>query len=969
MIASKKITAEKKNHSKDVRIDIDESLFSYDELFSHTKIGVYRNTSGPKGHFLQANTSIVRMFEAGSKKEFLRHNVSDLYQNPADRAVFVSKILKNGFVESEELALRTLKGRNITGAVTAVMKKDEYGNIYFDGIIEDISERKNAEQKIQRLANLYRALSECNQTIMRVKSREELFQKICKDMVSFGGMRMVWIGLIDPKTKMIKEVASAGIGTEYLRNIKISIDADVPFGRGPTGTAMREKRPFWCQNFQNDPDTAPWHKIGLRFGWKSSAALPLYTEESVVGALSLYSDEVNAFDAAARNLLIEVSSDVSYALDKLAGEAKRISAEKNLKASEARYRKLIETEPECVKMVTKDNILLDMNPAGLALIEADSLEQVVGKSLLEIIDPEYREVFADVTRQVFLGKKASAQFKLIGLKGGKKWLETHAVPLLDEGGKIYSLLAVTLDITARKQAEAALQESEYFFRESQSAGSIGSYKLDFASGLWESSEVLDSILGIAKSYGKSIPGWLKIVHPDDKEMMSRYLTEEVVGRQKNFNKKYRIIRKSDGEIRWVNGLGQVKFGAKGNAVSMIGTIQDITEQKKNEDLLKSRVDELEKLKTTLVNLLEELEVKEKEAELEKSKYEVLLGNITDGVIAIDTDKKIIYVNDEAVRLIGISGKDLIGKIYFQMWSLRNPDGDMLVPQEERPFTLALKGESRKVRERYVLERKDGKKIPISISIAPIIASGKITGANVVIRDITKQLEIDRAKNEFISVASHQLRTPLSSMKWLIEALLSSKNLGDREKIRLENIFISNERLIVLVNDLLSISRMESGKFMGEVQLFDMANLLRRAIKEYAPEAEKTGKKIVLSLSKTADKIKGNPVLISEALNNVLSNAIIYGRKDSAVTVKMAHINGAYLISVNNVDHFIPEEDRDKIFTKFFRASSAKLIRPEGSGLGLYISKMGIEKNGGTIWFESNEKDGTTFYFTVPISAD
>jgi PAS domain S-box-containing protein len=136
-----------------------------------------------------------------------------------------------------------------------------------------------------------------------------------------------------------------------------------------------------------------------------------------------------------------------------------------------------------------------------------------------------------------------------------------------------------------KRAEEVLWESEYFFRESQRAAFIGSYKTDFTAGFWESSEVLDQIFGIDRNYSRSVQGWIEIVHPDDREMMDRYLREEVISKRKPFNKEYRIIRKSDGEIRWVNGLGEVDFDTEGKIISMIGTIQDITEQKQLEEAL------------------------------------------------------------------------------------------------------------------------------------------------------------------------------------------------------------------------------------------------------------------------------------------------------------------------------------------------------------------------------------------------
>jgi PAS domain-containing protein len=128
----------------------------------------------------------------------------------------------------------------------------------------------------------------------------------------------------------------------------------------------------------------------------------------------------------------------------------------------------------------------------------------------------------------------------------------------------------------------ALSEREYFFQESQRAASIGSYQTDFAADRWKSSEIMDTIFGIDENYPHSVQGWLDIVHPDDRVMMDRYLREEVIANRKLFSKEYRILRKSDGEIRWVHGLGEVKYDGNGVLLSLIGTVQDITDRKQTE---------------------------------------------------------------------------------------------------------------------------------------------------------------------------------------------------------------------------------------------------------------------------------------------------------------------------------------------------------------------------------------------------
>ncbi|MHB8920758.1 MAG: GAF domain-containing protein, partial [Halothiobacillus sp.] len=183
--------------------------------------------------------------------------------------------------------------------------------------------RQAHETKINRMTQLYAALSQCNQAIVRCTNREELFAQICLDAVRFGGMKMAWIGEVEPETGQVRVVSAYGAGIEYLEGIDISLDPNKPSGQGPTGIALRTDTAYWCQDFIHDPRVAAWRERGAQVGWKSSAALPLHQDEQVVGVFSLYSDERNAFDEPTQQLLTEMAMDISFALHNFAREAER----------------------------------------------------------------------------------------------------------------------------------------------------------------------------------------------------------------------------------------------------------------------------------------------------------------------------------------------------------------------------------------------------------------------------------------------------------------------------------------------------------------------------------------------------------------------------------------------------------------------------------------------------------------------
>jgi len=192
--------------------------------------------------------------------------------------------------------------------------------------------------------------------------------------------------------------------------------------------------------------------------------------------------------------------------------------------------------------------------------------------------------------------------------------------------------------------DSIIKEHEYFIKESQKAGNIGSYSADFIKDFWQSSEVLDTIFGIDANYSRSVEGWLNIIHPDDREMLNNYLKQQVIGNHTNFNKEYRIIRKNDQETRWVRGLGKIKTDNIGNVISLIGTIQDITELKFKEHELIRLTEDLRSLTHYLLNIREE-----ERKQIAKDIHDELGQNFI--VLKMDAAWMMNHINDEKSLLL------------------------------------------------------------------------------------------------------------------------------------------------------------------------------------------------------------------------------------------------------------------------------------------------------------------------------
>ncbi len=284
-----------------------------DLLFEFDGQGHYLDYHSPHNHLL-----------AAPPEHFLGKAVTDVL--PRDIAQLALDAIQeaeaDGFSSIKEYALNLPQGE--TWFALSMAKKIVAGKApRYIALARDITAQKISEQKLLRMMQLYAALSQCNQAIVRCRSEEELFPIICRDAVSFGGFKMAWIGRVDAAQERVVPVASYGDGENYLQGIEISTRADDPRGQGPTGRAVRENRPYWCHDFQNDPLTAPWHERSKKFGWHISASLPLTCNGEVVGTFSLYGGTVHPLDKEAQNLLIEMAMDISFALQSFAHEKSR----------------------------------------------------------------------------------------------------------------------------------------------------------------------------------------------------------------------------------------------------------------------------------------------------------------------------------------------------------------------------------------------------------------------------------------------------------------------------------------------------------------------------------------------------------------------------------------------------------------------------------------------------------------------
>ncbi len=353
--------------------------------------------------------------------------------------------------------------------------------------------------------------------------------------------------------------------------------------------------------------------------------------------------------------------------------------------------------------------------------------------------------------------------------------------------------------------------------------------------------------------------------------------------------------------------------------------------------------------------LSDKRITEQQAELE-----ALFTSIGDGAITTDEFGKITRINPKGLSILGYSEKEMIGKWFPRKIQAVTAD-NKVINLIDRPITRAfLNGDT--VSQKSFYRRKNGDVIPVFITVSPILYDGKPLGAIEVFRDITREEEIDRMKSEFISLASHQLRTPLSSIKtyshMLVDGYMGSITPAQKKSLR--TIIGASNRMNELISTLLNITRMESGTIRVTPKYVRVDALAQEAMQEVSLLAADRSISISVRIGKGSMGVRTDPLLFKEILINLATNAIKYTPEGGSVMLKVNRRGDSVVASVTDTGWGIPVAAQKEIFSKFFRAQNIVKRETTGTGLGLYLVKGLVDALEGKIWFKSEEGKGTSF---------
>lgn len=621
------------------------------------------------------------------------------------------------------------------------------------------------------------------------------------------------------------------------------------------------------------------------------------------------------------------------------------------KAAEVKLRKLSnELEVKVKERTERLEMALDSSQMGMwewdikanrlnwsdklkTLYGLDKNEEITFAKYLRLIHPDDRARVRETIQAAMKdGKSYRMEHRIVWPDKTEHWVQGQGKAFI-ENGKAVRMMGTSMNIDDRKAGEKVLLESEHHFRTMANHvpmiiwTSRADGYCDYLNQQWQefTGQPVQEGLGF---------GWMAVTHKDDVERVYQFYTTQTK-RRGVASITYRLKRK-DGSYHWIMDKSLPRLNKRGGIIGYIGAIVDIHEQKMAEESLKEN----------------------------QAKYQTLFDSNIMGVVIPDIKGKIHDANKTFLKMLGYTRRQLLsGKISL-------PD---LTPTEYRQMDkqkvkeLLKTGEATPWEKEYI--RRDGTRVPVLTGVVVMPTSPELCLTFVF--DITerKQLaELNQAKDEFISLASHQLRTPASGVKMYTGMLLEgyAGPLNKQQREMLEIAYASNERQLKIIDDLLLVAQVDAGKVRFRRRQQEVSKILEEVIKEQTPTLQARHQQVVIEdmPKNTAANVDGK--YLRMVFENIISNASKYSHHNTTIRIRAKRQNGCIVITVQDQGVGIREKDKAKLFQKFSRIENPLTGQVEGTGLGLYWSKKIIDLHKGSLELTSKWNHGSAFTVKLPI---
>jgi PAS domain S-box-containing protein len=823
----------------------------------------------------------------------------------------------------------------------------------------EITGRKGAEDSLQKTNRALHMISNCKQILIRATDEIELLKNICRLVVVEGGNAMAWVGYAgEDEAKSVPVMAQAGLETGYLETLQITWAADVPRGRGPTGTAIRTGRVSIFRNLDKDHEFAPWREQAQRCGYQSAIGLPLTVGNQTFGALTIYSTRKDAFDEAEAGLLLELADDLAFGLGALRSLAEHRRTEQALRESEERLR--------LAQTAAKTGIF-DVDLVRDYATWTEEAEAVFGfapgtydhasETFWQLLHPEDRERIRQITNQAIADHsefEAEYRFHRHG-DNALRWSLVRGRAVYDKSGRPVRLLGVNIDITELKNAELALRMSEALYHSLVEQMPAGIFRKDAEGRYVFVNSLYCQIKGMkAEDFLGKRPGEVaaaEAAKQDPEGVATKYAAkgEEIHARIIQTGKSVEAEEEysgPDGRKQFMHVVRIPVRAADGKVIGTQGILFDITQLKQAEEAYM-------RLATAVEQAAED-------------------------IMITDATGKILYVNPAFEKISGYTRTEAIGQnprllksgkhdaaFYQRMWAMLAHGG-------------VWSGH-------FINKKKNGTLFEEEATISPIRDSaGKIINYVAVRRDVTREVALEAQlrqaqKMEAIGTlaggVAHDFNNVLAAILGSAELIKMDIEPEHPAREFLDQIFLAGKRAREVVQQILTFSqRRESERSVIHLQpvVKECVKLLRSTIPAMVD--------VSCHFDPDCSPVLADPAQIHQVIMNLCTNAwqaLPENHGSIRVNLEMCEIDElmmaghpdlpagpAVRLSICDNGSGMDKATLERMFEPFFTTKPVG----EGSGLGLAVVHGIVKAHQGVITVESEPGKGTVFNIYLPPQA-
>jgi len=653
--------------------------------------------------------------------------------------------------------------------------------------------------------------------------------------------------------------------------------------------------------------------------------------------------------------------------------SERKAFEKTLIENERKLKTIIETSPDGIAISALDGTVQFVTNQIVSLWAYSSSEEIIGRNVLEFVDEAYRGKASYLISEMLKGNlTGAAEYLMIRKDGSTFYCESNANVLQDASNNPIGILFVNRDITSRKQTELdlirakeAAEESEAKYRLVFENAPLGLIHYDSNGQIISCNEEFVRIIGSSK---QALEGLYMLRLPDKKIVEALEISlSGGLGHYEDYYHSTTANKTTPVQVLFAPIYTNQKL------VGGVGIIQDITDRKKNEQALKEQNEEYLALNEELLQTNEELYKAKKLVEKSEEKLRLMLKNSSDTYVLVNEKGEQFFVSDAAVRATGFSLDELLGPIQNVIYP---EDIDIVL----KAWNEVLTKKDEVIRVQYRHKHKTKEYIWYEAVGQNFLDNPLINAVVVNVRDITamkefeqelikakeKAEESDRLKSAFLANMSHEIRTPMNGILGFTSLLKQAKGSIEEQREYINIIEKSGFRLLNIINDIIDISKIESGQMKLKIEPTNIDEQLKYLYDFFKPEAERKGLAFLLKkgVCPEASTINTDGEKIYAILTNLIKNAIKF-TDTGVVEVEYFCKDNTFEFLVRDTGIGIPKDRQKAIFERFVQADISDKRAYQGAGLGLSITKAFVEMLGGKIWVESEEHVGSVFHFTIP----